>query len=49
MAWGCGVDFVIFPDAAFDPDTQCGAGIIVTIFCAARYDADRMASLWRGA
>ena len=24
-------------------------GIIFVIFCAARYDADHMASLWRGA
>ena len=49
MAWGCGVDFVIFLDAAFDPNTQCGAGIIFVIFFAARYGAGRMTSLWRGA
>ena len=44
-----GVDFVIFLDAAFDPNAQCGAGVIFAIFRAAGYDADRMASLWRGA
>ena len=49
MAWGCGVDFVIFLDAAFDPNTQCGARITFAIFRAAGYDADRIASLWRGA
>ena len=32
MASGCGVDFVFFLEAAFDPNTQCSAGIIVAIF-----------------
>jgi len=49
LAWGCGVDFVIFLDAAFDPSTQCSARIIFAIFRAPGYDADRIASLWRGA
>ena len=45
---GCGVDFVFFLDAAFDPNTQCSAGIILAIFFTANYDADHMASRWRG-
>ena len=45
MAWGLGVDFVNFLDAAFDPNTQCGAGMIFAIFFTVSYDADRMASL----
>ena len=48
MAWGLGVDFVIFLDAAFDLNTQCGTGITFVVFCAASYDADIMVSLWRG-
>ena len=49
MAWGCGVDFIIFLGAAFDPNMRCGAGIIFAIFYASSYNAERMASLWRGA
>ena len=48
MAWGLGVDFVIFLDAAFDLNTQCGTGITFAVICAASYDADSMVSLWRG-
>ena len=48
MAWGLGVDFVNFLDAAFDLNTQCGTGIGFAVFCAVSYDADSMVSLWRG-
>ena len=48
MAWGLGVDSVIFFDAAFDLNTQCGTGIGFAVFCAVSYDADSMVSLWRG-
>ena len=48
MAWGLGVDFVNFLDAAFDLNTQCGTVITFAVFCAASYDADIMVSLWRG-
>ena len=40
FVWGdakfSGTPLVIFLDAAFDPNTQCGEGIIFAIFCAAR-------------
>ena len=48
MAWGLGVDFVIFLDAAFDLNTKCGTGITFAVICAASYDADSMVSLWLG-
>jgi hypothetical protein len=35
MALGLGVDFVIFLDAVFDLNTQCGTGITFAVFCAA--------------
>ena len=48
MALGLGVDFVIFLDAAFDLNTQCGTGITFAVLCAASYHADIMVSPWRG-